>query len=163
MDSKSLINSEEYNKAGLELDQELEDQMVVTSEEMEKIEKLRSKACLACLKCCSIALLPVDFKDTAEFAFYEVKGFEMFIMGGRMYTTIYKKCKQLTPLGCKIYANRPDGCKYYDGRLDPVVTKVCLWHKIKEDPENLKPKIRAMEDAPRKTLKQAEAERRDKK
>jgi Fe-S-cluster containining protein len=161
-EKKSLLDDEGYNKAGLEFDQEvvsaMEDNLVITSEEMEKIEKLRSKACVKCQKCCSLSLLPVDFKDEREFSFYEVKGFKMFIMGGRMYTIIHKKCQHLTPLGCKIYNKRPDACKYYDGRLDPVVTKACLWHQIKEDPENKRPKILAMEDAPRKTLQTVKKE-----
>jgi len=156
---------EKYNEEGLAFDKEFleaNEEPTATYEEVQKIEKLRSQACLKCFKCCKITLMPVDIRSKEEFAFLETKGFEFFVsgMGGTdestLFTIIHKDCKHLTKLGCKIYDKRPEACKRYDGRDDPVLTKACLWWQIKEDKTNEWKRrmgaTKALEDCGKRTI-----------
>lgn len=155
VDEKELTG---FNKDGLDFDKqfadEQEEEVCMTYEELDNLNKLREKACLSCLLCCSRTLMPVSLKNKEELAFYETKGFRFFVLWDRVFTVIHGKCPHLTKLGCKIYKNRPAGCVNYDGRMDPLMTKVCKWWGIKEDPTNktLKGKVPSLEDAPTKKV-----------
>ncbi len=94
-------------------------------------KKLRSDLCLKCFECCKLTVIPTAYdKDNKEaLEFYEAKGFKVVkFAADLLHVVIAIDCANLTPFGCKIYANRPKWCKIYDGRLDPFVP-VCLWNK----------------------------------
>lgn len=150
-----LVDEKElgFNEEGLAFDREVEEEICMTYEELDRLTKLREKVCLSCQLCCTRTLMPVSLRDKEEMAFYETKGFRFFSMDRRIFTVLYTKCPHLTKSGCKIYENRPKGCKDYDGRLDPLLTKACKWWGIKEDPTNKTlGKISSLEDAPTKIV-----------
>jgi Fe-S-cluster containining protein len=70
-----------------------------------------------------------DYKEALEF--YKTRGCKLVYADGLMLVAMEYVCPHLTPEGCSIYEDRPDWCRQYDGRKDPVVAEKCLWGKEK--------------------------------
>jgi Fe-S-cluster containining protein len=155
---RRLNVEEEYNKAGLDFDKEFEEETYLTYAQVEAIDKAKHEACIKCQRCCKVMILPVLIRDKEEMKFYETRGLEFFMMQENIWTILHKECKHIAKSGCRIYDKRPEACKQYDGRLDPLLTKACLWWQIKEDPDNARfeGKIRALQDAPVKRMSDPE-------
>jgi len=111
----------------------------------QRLVKAKQRLCLGCLECCRRLLFPVkvppmlgksdDEATRAMIEFYTAHGCEargQLSAAGVAYVTVIAPvpCPHLTAGGCDIYADRPDVCRRYDGRLDPVLKDVCRWKEL---------------------------------
>lgn len=98
----------------------------------------REDLCLQCMECCKIIAVQapycIDNKDFVEF--YHTRGCAIIATKSLPVIVIENKCPHLTDKGCDIYNRRPEWCRMYDGRIDPVLRHVCLWGKGKENGRN---------------------------
>lgn len=105
---------------------------------MSDLDKRKSQLCLKCLKCCNYIAVRADFAygDPHSMEFYTTRGCAVVEAKGGGALVVFKSpCQHLTQKGCAIYESRPDACRAYDGRLDPVVESMCRWHEISEEEE----------------------------
>lgn len=94
-------------------------------------EKRKSDLCLRCLECCKVLLFRVQ-ADKLTVEFYETRGFKIYRPApGLHFVEVPYECQHLTGFGCKIYPERPEVCRIYDGRKHPVMKTKCLWAKEK--------------------------------
>ncbi len=98
------------------------------------LEEQKSQLCLSCQACCKLSYVEVsqNLQNQPNLTFLSFKGFEFFTQGEHLFLILKKPCQHLTPKGCKVYAERPQACKGFDGRKDPLIAKQCLWNKLKE-------------------------------
>jgi len=68
--------------------------------------------------------------------FYNVRGAAVYETPTLPLVAFKLTCQHLTPRGCAIYADRPQACRDYDGRDDPVLDGECLWNGITEAEED---------------------------
>ena len=91
----------------------------------------KEKLCIACQACCKVFYIPV--KTDSWFyegkKLYEMRGCKIANYKGNKVVIVPLRCSQLTPQGCRIYSNRPQACKDYDGTKDPLMKHRCLWTK----------------------------------
>jgi Fe-S-cluster containining protein len=58
--------------------------------------------------------------------FYKARGAKSVIqLNGRYWAVWPWKCPHLTKVGCDIYEHRPQACREYDGRDDPLMKGIC--------------------------------------
>ena len=62
-------------------------------------------------------------------AFFRARGCSFKIKKNGLHIVIPAPCPHLNKDGCDIYEMRPEDCKVFDGRNDPLVKDVCLWDK----------------------------------
>ena len=91
------------------------------------ISTKRRKLCLKCQACCKLIYIPIIHPSNEAIEFYEARGCTFIASQGVRCIAIPSICPQLSPQGCKIYDNRPEACRDYDGRKDPLLKSVCLW------------------------------------
>ena len=93
--------------------------------------KDKQQICLSCQKCCNGMSVTTRFKhdNISAVEFYKARGIETVINKDGYIVTVFKNmpCPQLTPLGCKVYHDRPVWCMLYDGRNCPVMKGECEW------------------------------------
>ena len=89
----------------------------------------KSKLCIACQACCKVFYVPTRVKSKEEMELYKLRGCKVANFKGNQVIIVPLHCPQLTPQGCRIYGNRPDVCKAYDGTKDPLMKHKCLWIK----------------------------------
>ena len=87
--------------------------------------KTKSELCLECLECCKFVRIPVLHMTDDLGEFFKARGISLSHESGMLFAIIRHICPWLTPKGCKIYEDRPNICREYDGRDDPVVD--CKW------------------------------------
>ena len=93
-------------------------------------DKKKSKLCLQCLECCKVIAIPVEHVSPETIELYVARGCWLApLSGGRYGIVIPFPCPHLTPEGCDMYNNRPQVCKDYDGKKDPLMADKCLWIK----------------------------------
>lgn len=99
----------------------------------------KQKLCLNCQRCCrQVNILTAYSSDNEEIKkFFATRGFKVYDAAisenkddKRILLTLEYPCPFLTPLGCAIYATRPEICKAYDGTLDNTVD--CAWRSLDE-------------------------------
>jgi Fe-S-cluster containining protein len=85
--------------------------------------------CIGCQECCKWVTFTINFyteKQRIELIeFYEARGFNVVKHADSIEIMIPSTCPNLTMYGCKIYGSRPESCKRYDGRLDPLLKDKC--------------------------------------
>ena len=110
----------------------LDDQIKKSKIDISDDEK--SKLCLECMACCKILTFPIHY-NLESTSFYLTRGlrlhyehrYDMFVV------EIPHVCPQLDEEhGCKLYKDRPDACKQFDGRNYAATEGVCKWPKLKE-------------------------------
>jgi len=95
-------------------------------------KKTKSDLCIECQECCKILRIPVGrFLDLDSRVFYSARGIDIVQHDGVLWFVIPHVCRQLTDKGCRIYEHRPQACRVYDGRTDPVVN--CKWKELEEE------------------------------
>ena len=98
------------------------------------LEKEKSDLCLTCLACCKALAIPTPYVySNAEFKeFYRVRGCGIVPVTGEEFSLVWLRiaCPHLTIEGCDIYEDRPEWCKKYDGRLDPLMKDICKWEEL---------------------------------
>lgn len=87
----------------------------------------KKKLCLQCQACCRLVYIPTKLPDKRDEPFYKARGIKFIKVKGTLHAAIPSRCPNLTVAGCAIYNNRPDACKDYDGREDPLLKDICLW------------------------------------
>lgn len=87
----------------------------------------KKKLCIRCQACCKTIAIPTKQPNTEAMKFYKARGGRLVRINGAHRMAVPSICPQLTKDGCKIYDNRPEDCKNFDGRKDPLVGSVCLW------------------------------------
>lgn len=85
------------------------------------------KLCLQCQACCKLIYIPTSRPNRENLKFYTARGIRFINNNGVFCAAVPSVCPQLTPQGCKMGDNRPEDCKAYDGRKDPLLKSVCLW------------------------------------
>jgi len=107
------------------------------------LEKEKSRLCLSCLECCKWLRFDCGIEERfmgqveEMTAFYQMRGCRTRVVRDvkgvyLLCVLIPQTCKYLTPKGCRIYPNRPDACKRYDGTKDIMMADLCKWRKLKE-------------------------------
>lgn len=106
----------------------------------------KRRLCLECLECCRHLVFVVrprprvgqslgDCVEELE-RFYRVRGCEIRGLknswGGTetWLADVPLPCPHLTPRGCDFYDERPEVCRLYDGRRDPVMRERCRWGEL---------------------------------
>ena len=93
---------------------------------------VKQRLCLECLECCKVvavrAAINPSNKRTREF--YEARGCRIIPTEQLPLVVIPYPCPHLTSSGCNIYDKRPLACRLYDGREDPIMSRICLWGKV---------------------------------
>ena len=98
----------------------------------EERRRRKQELCLSCLECCKVIAfpLPIEYSKKHVLEFYKVRGWEV-VNYNRFYLAVKKEvCPQLSINGCTIYDSRPETCKAYDGRYDPIVADKCKWKEL---------------------------------
>lgn len=87
--------------------------------------------CLKCMECCKALAVQAPYCiDNKEFVeFYQARGCSIIATKSLPIIVIDNPCPHLTERGCSIYHKRPEWCRLYDGRKDPIMRHVCLWGK----------------------------------
>ena len=90
----------------------------------------QERLCIKCQACCKLIAIPMKQPSAAAMKFYRTKGCRLAYNSYKVLCLVVPSiCPQLTKDGCKIYDNRPEDCRVYDGRKDPLLKSVCLWDK----------------------------------
>ena len=93
---------------------------MITKEEM---------ICIGCGKCCQVVTFTINYtvkKQCDEMVeFYKARGFRVKTHKDCIEVIIPTVCPNLTKYGCSTYGSRPELCKKYDGRDDPIIKDVC--------------------------------------
>ena len=98
-----------------------------------KLTPKQIKHCKKCGKCCKVMWFPVPFHPDDDMSmltdFYTARGCTiMSDQKSMLYIVVPLPCPHLTDNGCDIHKTKPEICKLYDGRQDPVIKEVCkLW------------------------------------
>jgi Fe-S-cluster containining protein len=94
----------------------------------------KSELCRKCRYCCEYVFLPLaEGIDYIRF-YRDVRGMDVKFNKFRPWLILHDPCQHLTDKGCKIYKDRPDACKYFDGRKMIFYSDKCLWKKgVKDD------------------------------
>lgn len=102
------------------------------------LDRRKSQICLGCLRCCNYVAVRAAFNMDNENAidFYNVRGAAVYETPTLPLVAFKLTCQHLTPRGCAIYLDRPQACRDYDGRDDPVLDGVCAWNQITEEEED---------------------------
>ncbi len=91
----------------------------------------KSDLCLACGRCCKVLILyaprPDFLHEPQAEEFFKARGVTIIEKGQRWYKVgVPSVCPHLgDDNACDIYETRPQGCREYDGRKDPIVE--CDW------------------------------------
>lgn len=90
------------------------------------------KKCLSCLECCMWIGFIVTVENTEEMLqLYRMRNHEIVRVEEKtIYMLVPSRCQYLSMNGCKIYHERPQICRRYDGRFDPLLKHKC---KLGED------------------------------
>jgi hypothetical protein len=93
-----------------------------------KQKQEKQKLCLNCMLCCKFIVIALA---GADLDLCLTRGLSIFHSekSNKSLVRIPHVCQQLDN-GCKIYEDRPDNCRSYDGRQDPTLKEQCLWHKL---------------------------------
>ena len=89
----------------------------------------RNRLCIACQACCKLLAVPMKMPRKEQLKFYRARGCSFKMRKTGLQIVIPFPCPQLTKDGCKIYDNRPEDCRTFDGRKDFLVEDICLWNK----------------------------------
>jgi len=90
------------------------------------IEKSKaSEICIACQECCRWTTFVLSMPSQMLLDHYKARGFEIKIIGDNFHIMVQTVCPHLKKSGCSIYADRPQVCRNYDGRFDPVMCDRC--------------------------------------
>lgn len=100
-----------------------------------------SEICINCNECCrwmSFTLNPPNAVAEGELAhYYTLHGCKIVRVVGqqRMFVVMVPCiCRQLGDDGrCAVYEERPDLCRNYDGRQDPLMRKYCRLPKARSN------------------------------
>ena len=94
-------------------------------------DEQKSELCMKCYWCCKVLYLPVDMNIMAPH-WGEFAGRNLFIRphfaSNTWWAILPLPCPNLTDKGCRIYKQRPDVCRNYDGRKDIFYPGKCLWN-----------------------------------
>ena len=107
---------------------------------MEKVNLTKQQElCLSCMECCRwLTFITEVPKDKVNYMtpLYKMRDCKVTVMprGGKAVVVILvpKTCHHLSPIGCAIYQTRPQACRDYDGRRDPVLKDICKWNELEE-------------------------------
>ena len=110
------------------------------------LERKKQDLCLACLECCKHLVFFVRpqaavgqtwIRALRELeSFYKIRGcgFKKLTNNwGGIETCLVEvpfPCPHLTKYGCDFYNDRPDICRKYDGRRDPMMSATCRWREL---------------------------------
>lgn len=89
---------------------------------------LRKNPCLECFECCKNISFSLKLEGPLYLykQFAEVRGIEVAkIVDDKIYFLIPYPCPHLTRVGCRIYSERPEVCRIYDGRRDNAIKDRC--------------------------------------
>lgn len=86
------------------------------------------RVCVECQECCRYLTFIVN-QDVIERhrEIYEARGCVIRQITGNptFALRVPSVCQHLQPYGCDIYETRPQECKDYDGRYDPLLQDLC--------------------------------------
>lgn len=93
-------------------------------------EMTDSEICLSCQACCRVYMTPMPWARPQDLLkakeFYKARGAKKVIaIYNRIWCVWESKCPHLTKVGCDIYEHRPQACREYDGRDDPLMKGIC--------------------------------------
>jgi len=81
------------------------------------------------MECCKVFYVPTRVSSKDQKRFYELRGCKVKNFKGSQVVVVPLPCPHLTLKGCDIYDTRPQVCREYDGREDPLMMDKCLWKK----------------------------------
>ena len=90
----------------------------------------RQRLCLECLECCHVIAVPTFLRGDRFKEFYTKRGFRVMMHQGLSLVVLRSTCPHLTDKGCSIYEQRPQVCREYDGRKDPIMRYICKWKEL---------------------------------
>jgi Fe-S-cluster containining protein len=93
---------------------------IITDEE-------KSAICRKCQWCCKYVFLPLAEGPNYIPFYRDVRGMEIKFHKFKPWLIVNDPCQHLTKEGCKIYKNRPDACKNFDGRTMIFHSEECRW------------------------------------
>lgn len=92
--------------------------------------------CIGCQECCKWVSFTITFYNQKQkddlVEFYTARGFKInkhHIRTDCIEVMIKSECPKLTKYGCRIYSKRPEACRQYDGRKDPLMMDYCKLSK----------------------------------
>jgi len=81
--------------------------------------------CIRCQECCRWMTFNL-FKPSNEMLdYYDKHGCRLISMGESVLVMVPSTCQHLGHSGCAIYPARPEFCRGYDGRNDPLMRDAC--------------------------------------
>jgi Fe-S-cluster containining protein len=92
--------------------------------------------CIRCQECCKWMTFTLDGGRQRDqlIEYYEKHGCRVVteekIGWSKVQVMIPYQCPNLTEKGCAIYTQRPQFCREYDGRNDPLLRDVCKLPKM---------------------------------
>ena len=85
--------------------------------------------CIGCQECCKCFTFTINCRDKKEHdylcEFYKARGIQVVKYEKSIAVVIDSVCPHLTKYGCDIYSTRPEACRKYDGRNDPLMRQFC--------------------------------------
>jgi len=82
--------------------------------------------CKGCTECCKELAFQFDgMVDSTFREFYKVRGCMLRYLKDSTFLTIPTPCQHLRDYGCKIYDERPENCRQFDGRTHPLLKGIC--------------------------------------
>lgn len=98
--------------------------------------KIRGKSeeiCVRCQECCKWTTFILTAPSEELLHHYRIRGFTIKTIKNRHHIMVPTVCPYLIASGCYIYKARPQTCRDYDGRDDPVMRSRCQLPKRKEE------------------------------
>lgn len=91
--------------------------------------------CIGCQECCKWITFTINYYNQKEHddlvEFYTFRGIKVVEYADSIAVMIETTCPHLTQYGCNCYGLRPELCRKYDGRNDPLMMDVCKLPKEK--------------------------------
>jgi len=92
--------------------------------------------CIGCQECCKWITFTISVEDKKRHKFlcdfYKARGIQVVEHSNSIEVMIETICPHLTKYGCNIYGERPEACRIYDGRKDPLMKDFCKLDRNKK-------------------------------